>query len=59
MVHSGIFLSLQTRFRKSFRASDNARALNEIQLAFSNVLLNLGKLVPVERRHVTPPAITT
>ena len=38
-------------------SSDDARALNEIQHAFTNILSNLGKLVPVERQHVTPPAI--
>ncbi|KAH8990166.1 hypothetical protein EDB86DRAFT_1803394 [Lactarius hatsudake] len=38
-------------------ASDNTLALNEIQLALSNISSNLGKLVPVERRHVVPPAI--
>ncbi|KAH8992500.1 hypothetical protein EDB92DRAFT_576512 [Lactarius akahatsu] len=38
-------------------ASDNALALNEIQLALSNISSNLSKLAPVERRHVVPPAI--
>ncbi|KAI9444708.1 hypothetical protein H4582DRAFT_838205 [Lactarius indigo] len=38
-------------------ASDNALALNEIQLALSNISSNLGKLAPVERQHVVPPAI--
>lgn len=40
-------------------SSDDSRALNEIQLAFSNILSNLGKLVPVERQHVALPAIAT
>ncbi|KAI9454173.1 hypothetical protein BJY52DRAFT_774594 [Lactarius psammicola] len=37
--------------------SDKALAFNEIQLALSNISSNLGKLVPVERQHVVPPAV--
>jgi tetratricopeptide (TPR) repeat protein len=36
---------------------DKALAFNEIQKALSDIASNLGKLVPVERQHVAPPAV--
>ena len=53
----GYFLPFELEAVLTSCSSDNAPALDEIWLALSNISSNLGKLVPVERQHVVPPAI--